>query len=184
MIGPSIYDSLYSFASRMANEGIPIGAIVRVTKCDSELVRDQLNAARAVGDIAEVPRADWPMGQFGNRAPFVSFKAEDEQMVFNAIRLFKMTRLQASLLAILLKRTEATKDVLHKVIEANRKPNTRETDPKMVDVVICHLRKKLKKFGLKIDTLWACGYYMKPEQRVLASKMLRDFGDQQIVEKL
>jgi hypothetical protein len=82
-----------------------------------------------------------------------------------------VTKLMASFMMVLLKREEADKAVLHRVIEAqrasrtSRPDSTEETDPKMVDVVICNLRKKLKPYGLTIQTLWGHGYYIDAEGR-------------------
>jgi len=36
----------------------------------------------------------------------------------------------------------------------------REPQPKVVDVYICHLREKLKGYGLRIETVWGQGYKM------------------------
>ena len=64
-----------------------------------------------------------------------------------------------------LNRNEVSKETMHQVIESCRAPGKEETDPKMVDVVICNLRKRLKPFNFQINTLWACGYFMAPAQR-------------------
>ena len=72
---------------------------------------------------------------------------------------------------VLLKREEADKETLHFVIETQRalrrtRPDSVEsTDVKMVDVVICKLRKKLKLVNAKIDTLWGHGYYLDEKSR-------------------
>jgi hypothetical protein len=77
---------------------------------------------------------------------------------------------------VLVKREEADKATLHRVIETQRaarvnRPDTfEETNPKMVDVMVCNLRKKLKPFALTINTLWGRGYYLDAQdrQRVLS----------------
>ena len=79
-----------------------------------------------------------------------------------------MTRLQANFMLVLLKREEADKDTLHHVIESqrairrNQPDNPESTDPKMVDVVICNLRKRLRSYfdagHETIKTLWGHGY--------------------------
>jgi DNA-binding winged helix-turn-helix (wHTH) protein len=79
---------------------------------------------------------------------------------------------------VLLKRDEADKDTLHYVIETQRAlrrsrlNNSETTDPKMVDVVICKLRKKLKPLGINIKTLWGRGYYLNEESRKVAESIL------------
>lgn len=169
---------LASIAVRLADEGIPVRAIARAIKHSSEDVRDALHIAIDCGQIVSMPRDDWPAGILrDNRIPDTigKVKLENENLIFNIARLFKVTKLQAALFSVLLKRTEVIKDTLHQVIESRRKPNKEETDPKMVDVVICHLRKRLEVFGIEIETQWASGYYMTPDMRKKANLLLEQF---------
>jgi DNA-binding response OmpR family regulator len=125
-----------------------------------------------------MPRDDWPIGVLRDKRIPDSVgrpKLDDEQNIFHIARLFKVTKLQAALFSVLIKRTEVIKDTLHQVIESRRKPNKEETDPKMVDVVICHLRQRLVPFGIEIETQWASGYYMTPEMRKKANLLLEQF---------
>ena len=79
---------------------------------------------------------------------------------------------------VLLKREEADKETLHFVIETQRalrrtRPDSVETtDPKMVDVVICKLRKKLRPLGINIQTLWGHGYYIDSDGRDIVENIL------------
>jgi hypothetical protein len=167
-----------AIAVRLADEGIPVRAIARAVKYTSEDIRDALHIAIDCGQIVAMPRDDWPAGVLrDNRIPEAlgRVKLENENLIFNIARLFKVTKLQAALFSVLLKRTEVIKDTLHQVIESRRKPNKEETDPKMVDVVICHLRKRLEAFGIEIETQWASGYYMTPEMRKKANLLLEQF---------
>jgi DNA-binding response OmpR family regulator len=67
--------------------------------------------------------------------------------------------------------------MMHQIIEKCRAPNKGDqTDPKMVDVVICNLRKRLKKTGLKIETMWGCGYFMKPDMRTRALELIGEYA--------
>jgi hypothetical protein len=68
--------------------------------------------------------------------------------------------------------------MLHAVIESRRPHPKVETEPKIVDVVICKLRKKLEPLGLRIETVWSCGYFMSDEHRKTAMTMLNTFLDQ------
>ncbi len=159
---------LQRLAERFADEGVPLRAMARAFKQPAETVREAVQFGISEGRIVQMPRDDWPVGTPRNdRTPgFIrANKLDDESLVFSCIRLFKITRLQASLLGVLINRNEVSKDTMHQIIESRRPPGKEETDPKMVDVVICHLRKRLKPYSLKINTLWACGYYMEPYQR-------------------
>jgi hypothetical protein len=164
-------------AERFADEGVPIRAMARAFKQTTDAVREAVAEAIYHGRIVQMPKDDWPVGQSrDDRTP--SFmrqnRMDDENLLFSCQRLFKMTRLQASLLTALINRNEVSKDTLHQIIEGRRPPGREETDLKMVDVVICHLRKRLKPFNLKIVTLWASGYYIEPAQRRQILEMVND----------
>ncbi len=162
----------------LADEGIPVRAIARATKISSEDIRDALHTALDQGQLVQMPRDDWPSGAVRDRRIPDALSVqpvETERMIFNIVRLFKVTKLQAALFSVLIKRNEVTKDTLHQVAEQRRLPNKEETDPKIVDVVICNLRKKLKPFDLKIKTAWACGYYMEPPDRARANALLKSY---------
>ena len=180
------YD-LVPIAVRLADEGVPLYAIARVLKSPAEYVRAALYVAKGEGKILEMPREDWPPNSLrANRDPTQGKKMGDEDIVFNCVRLFKVTRQQASLLSVLIRRNEVSKDMMHQIIEQSRGPNKDDpTDPKMVDVVICNLRKRMKKTPLKdtIETMWGCGYFMKPENRKRALELLGDYATGVITEK-
>lgn len=180
------YD-LIPIAVRLADEGVPLCAISRSLKAPSEHVREALYIAKEEGKIVSMPREDWPPNSLrATRDPMQGKKMDDEDIVFNCVRLFKVTRQQASLLSVMIRRNEVSKDTMHQIIE-NSRGSTKDdqTDPKMVDVVICNLRKRLKKTPLKdvIQTMWGCGYFMKPEDRQRALDLLGDYATGAIAEK-
>lgn len=164
-------------ATRLANEGIPVNVIARGLEVPASDVRISLDEALASGRITEMPAADWPpTARRADHLPPHIAAARDADLVTSFMRAFKLTKLMALFLLVLVKREEADKATLHRVIEAQRavrvnRPNdAEETNPKMVDVMICNLRKKLKVFGLTINTLWGRGYYLDTpdRQRVLS----------------
>jgi hypothetical protein len=159
-------------AIRLANEGIPVNVIARGLEMPAADVRVSLDEALASGRITEMPAADWPpTARRADHLPPHIAAARDADLVTSFMRAFKLTKLMASFMLILVKREEADKNTLHRAIEsqratrANRPNNPEETDPKMVDVVICNLRKKLKAFDLTINTLWGRGYYLDTQDR-------------------
>ena len=159
---------LVPLAERFADEGVPIRAMARSFKQTAEAIRDAVSEAIYNGRIVQMPRDDWPVGQSrDDREPSFARqnRIDDENLVSSCQRLFKVTRLQASLLAVLVNRTEVSKETLHRVIESRRPQGKDETNLKMVDVVICHLRTRLKPFNLFITTLWGSGYFIEPAQR-------------------
>lgn len=40
-------------------------------------------------------------------------------------------------------------------------------DSKVVDVQMCRLRKTVRKFGARIETLWGWGYFIAPEHKAI-----------------
>lgn len=156
-------------AINAANEGIPVAAIARILQHSLEETYELLKDARDRGSIAELPRADWPPGiKINDRLPSVPLPS-DTDLAFLCAKTFKLTALEAGFLVALLKNRQVEKARLHGIVEHQRatrpnQPNAMEaTDPKMVDVMICKLRKKLKTVdaALEIKTIWGSGYYVE-----------------------
>lgn len=170
---------LHEIAIRLADEGIPVRAIARSVRLASADIYEVLRDALAAGSIVEMPRDDWPVGtRRSARTAFNGTPLEnDDALKMACVRFFKVTRLEAAILSVLLKRSEVTKTQLHLVVEQNRPSEGREeTDIKMVDVIICHLRKKLSRHGIKIETIWGIGYLVSPAQREYAQRLLTDYS--------
>jgi hypothetical protein len=157
---------------RAANEGIPTAAIARIVQRDFDDVCEHLTAALATGSISTMPKADWPpTGRWSDRLPTMPRSANAEDIEFQCSKIFHLTNLEAGFMMVLLRCERADKERLHGVIEQQRttranQPNKMElTDPKMVDVMICKLRKKLKAANPEflISTSWGKGYYIEPE---------------------
>lgn len=154
-----------------ANEGIPVAAIARVVQKPLDEVYDDLYDAQARGAIIEIPRADWPPGvRIRERVPAVALPSDDD-LRFLAGKAYKLTQLEAGFLVSLLRHRQVEKSRLHGIVEHQRQtrsPNDHDpTDPKMVDVMICKLRKKLKivDASLKIETVWGSGYYIETDMK-------------------
>lgn len=161
--------SVRQMMTSAANEGVPVCAIARIVAIPAEEVYQVLNDAKAVGQIADLPKADWPPGtRVIDRIPSLPLPSDDD-LSFMCKRTFKLTGLEAGFLVVLLKHKQVEKTRLHNIVEQQRmtrqsQPNEMEaTDPKMVDVMICKLRKKLKVVDkdLKIETIWGGGYYIE-----------------------
>lgn len=154
---------------RLADEGIPVRAIARSLKTPSDEVYEHLKDAIHQGKIVELPRDDWPPGSSrATRSIFNGTILENEDALKCAIaRVFKASRLEGAMLAMMLKRDQTTKEQLHGVVEQNRPfPGTKEmTDIKMVDVIICKLRKKLRDHEVLIETVWGIGYLISAKHR-------------------
>lgn len=76
------------------------------------------------------------------------------------------TRNMGRLLNMLLKREVVTREGAVLAIYSGM-PNTwdKEPDPKIIDVFICKLRTRLKKYGIKVSCKWGLGYFMDGENK-------------------
>jgi DNA-binding response OmpR family regulator len=178
-VGEVIDPTLSAIAVRLADEGIPVRAIARGTKLPSEDVYEVLRGAMEIGSIVELPKDDWPAGSNRDQRSRLhnTLLEQEETLRFACTRFFKATKLQATLLSTLLRRNEATKSQLHLVLEQNRPGDNHAnaTDPKIVDVLICHLRKKLAPYDVKIETVWGTGYLISAPHRERAIALLENF---------
>lgn len=166
-------------AANLAHEGVPVMAIARALNRPFVDIRETLVYFMELGSITEMPQTDWPpTARRADRLPqFISKESEKNQLI--AIqRALKLTRLQASFMLVLIRRDEAGKDVLHYVIESQRSlrrsqpDNPETTDPKMVDVIVCNLRRRLKPYGIEIKTIWGHGYYLDEASRAIIEERL------------
>lgn len=172
-------------AVNAANEGIPVAAIARILRRALDETYLDLKEAKDRGAISDLPRADWPPGtRRMDRIPSVPLP-DDKDLTFMCGKTFKLTSLEAGFLVSLLKNRQVEKTRLHNIVEHQR--NTRQnqpdhmeaTDPKMVDVMICKLRKKLRVIdkALKIETIWGSGYYVETDMKIRILSHLDGAGD-------
>jgi DNA-binding response OmpR family regulator len=74
-----------------------------------------------------------------------------------------LTASERTVLGVLMQRERATKD--HVMSALYRDLARDEAEPKIVDVFICKLRRKLKPYGIEIGTLWGQGYFLDAENK-------------------
>lgn len=183
---------LDAIAVLAAHEGVPVMAICRIIQATSEHVYPALREAIASGRLTEMPRPDWPpTARRQDHLPTLANAPSDQQMIFLLRRHFKLTNLEAGFLLVLLKTEHAEKAKLHGVVEQQRmnrqqRPDKMEaTDPKMVDVMICKLRKKLRDVDneIVIDTIWGGGYLIKAEVKsAIFDRITPAHGDEHVQE--
>lgn len=182
-IPPNISVFAAVVAVRMACEGIPVAAIARSISRASGEVHGTLAMAQVSGQISAVPKYDWPpTSKLADHLPCHAVEMPETDVVFNARRVFKLTPLEAGFIVVLLRCEHADKARLHTVIENQRfsrasNPDRLEvTDQKMVDVMICKLRKKLVTVDERftIETVWGSGYYIAPAVRALINARLSE----------
>ncbi|MCA0366790.1 MAG: winged helix-turn-helix domain-containing protein [Proteobacteria bacterium] len=83
-----------------------------------------------------------------------------------------LTKNEGRLLGVLLEREIVTKDTAMAALYRDR--GDREPEVKIVDVFICKARKKLKPFGVSIETRWGVGYSMSPASKAAARRQIAE----------
>ncbi len=73
-----------------------------------------------------------------------------------------LTKSESSLVAILVKRGRASKSQIYDAMFGD-KHEDEQPEPKIIDVFVSKVRKKLEPHGIKIGTIWGAGYEMKPD---------------------
>ena len=70
------------------------------------------------------------------------------------------------LLAMLLKREVVTREgAVLAIYSGMQNAWGKEPDPKIIDVFVCKLRVRLRKYGIKVSCKWGLGYFMDGENK-------------------
>lgn len=89
---------------------------------------------------------------------------------FDAPPQFGLTAREAAVFSVLLAREMATKD--HLMAALYRDVGQDEPEIKIVDVFVCKLRAKLKRWSISIETHWGRGWYMTPAAKARARAVI------------
>lgn len=163
-------------AIRAAGEGVPTLAIARILNYPLDTVTNTLKEAQTQGALTFLPKYDWgPKNSLEDRTPAHSAALLDANLTFAIQHRFRLTNLEAAILVALLRADRIEKTGLHRIIEQQRVERTQRandltpTDIKMVDVMICKLRAKLKAVDERfvINTIWGTGYHIEPSVSAL-----------------
>ena len=158
---------------RLADEGVPIKALVRVFRRPFDEVERLLKEAKDDGRIIDLPAPDWPSGaRRDERVPTVVVARGRPSLDFILAvrRTFSLSATPATMLAELIWRGRASKAHLHEVIES-------EAEPKIIDIFICKIRGKLAPFQLGIETVWGWGYALEDDVRAAMVRRIRETCD-------
>jgi two-component system cell cycle response regulator CtrA len=84
---------------------------------------------------------------------------------WEAPKELRLTKLEAAIVATLLANNRPCSSSL--LIDATRGRGTHTDNPmsNLIDSKICHIRAKLRPFGLKVATIWGCGWKIEDETR-------------------
>lgn len=83
-----------------------------------------------------------------------------------------ITNQQRTLMAALMRHDMVNKESFHFSLYGHR---NNPPGIKIIDVLICKLRKRLNDIGITIHTLWGKGYFISPEDKAFIREMMR-FG--------
>lgn len=165
---------LEGIAIRLVDEGVPVIAVARALRVESDVVREFLQIAISDGRLLAVTRDDWPPGtKRADRTPdHAPTQPDEDRFPLLCARAFKVTAKEARLLSALLRRSECTKEQL---LGFMYDVNEDVPEIKIIDVFVCKLRKKLAAHALDIKTLWGRGYFITAEHRSCAIQLLEEF---------
>lgn len=147
---------------RLADEGVPIRALVRVFRRPFSEVESLLKSARADARIIDLPAADWPAdSRRANRMPTITpVRGEaTEDFILTVRQTFRLAPTASRLLANLIWRGRASKADLYSL-------SGTEAEPKIIDVYICAIRRELSLYQVQIETVWGWGYALSEPDRL------------------
>ena len=145
---------------------------------DSNEVVALLKAAIAQGRVVLIPTSDRPAIQHhidrALTAPPVRGSDDETTFTVTCGLLFGLTHAEARTFVKLLKHDLVARTELHAAMSAVDNPTTRG---KIIDVVVCRLRKKLGPYGIKIDTVRGFGFKLADDARDIIRKLLAEYGE-------
>lgn len=83
---------------------------------------------------------------------------------------WRLTPAEMRVFGVIMAREMATKDAVMAALY--RDEGREEAEIKIVDVFVCKIRRKLKPFGIGIETVWGRGYRMGREAKALAEAQI------------
>ena len=87
---------------------------------------------------------------------------------------WRLTPAETRVFGVLVNREIATKEAVMATLYSARAGDEADVEPKIVDVFICKIRKKLKPFGQQIQTVWGQGYTLDEDARALYRRDRRE----------
>lgn len=85
---------------------------------------------------------------------------------------FGLTPQETKLFGFLLQRDLITKEAAMVVLYGGRPDGDDAVELQIVDVFVCKIRGKLKRFGISIETVWGQGYRLTAEAKAAATALL------------
>src|SRR6516225_8173216 len=156
----------------LAYEGVPQRAIARALQLPANEVVEVVADAVARGIIVGPSESEWPQGSRAPRHPsFAGPPVDEATLLIAATQSLALTKTQAALFLALVRRKFCTKEILHDIVESRRWAHSTPTDRKIVGVMICSIRKRLKGRYI-IQTVQGSGYFIPDDDRRRAAEHL------------
>jgi hypothetical protein len=155
-------DTPDAIAIRLADEGVPMRAIARATHIPSTRLYQALVEARMQGRLLCLPRDDWPPGcPRDQRALQLSrmMTRDHDALILAVQKLFALPPRAAGLLLQLVQHERVSHE--HTGV-----------GPRVCNVYICQIRRRLAEHGLQIRTLWGYGYQLSQAHRHKAMELI------------
>ena len=89
--------------------------------------------------------------------------------------LLGLTIYEARVFGALMKRPILSKDQIFAIVYSGR-GDSELPDGKVVDVYVCKIRAKLKRYGIRVETVWGTGYSIQPGMKGCVSQLLKQLG--------
>jgi two-component system cell cycle response regulator CtrA len=159
-----------------ARQGIAISTIARAMAIPADRVEAMCSRAKAADELHMMPpaRPNDPrhalLSELTNLRAQLDEAQETIRQVASAsqittetyIGVAKLTRKEAAIVAAIVKHGSATKSAIYHALYGGL-DHRDQREPKIVDVFVYKVRKKLRRFGIQIGTTWGTGYYMDAE---------------------
>ena len=155
----------------LAYEGVPQRAIARALQLPANEVGEVVADAVARGIIVRPSESEWPQGPRAPRHPAFAGPPIDEGALLAAAQSLALTKTQAALFLALVWRKFCTNEILHGIIDSRRRTHSTSTDRKIVGVMICSIRKRLRG-RYTIQTVQGSGYFIQDDDRRRAAGQL------------
>lgn len=170
-----IPDDIAPYIQCLAHEGVPVRAMARAFKRHVEPIRDCIRFAIARGDITQMPRDDWPpTSNPKDRAPNGDRPMPTGELSAILGHIYKLTSKEADILTVLVRKPgPQTKEAILNFVYGTGPGDVPEV--KIVDVFICKVRKKLKKHGIAVATIWGQGYTLENDDRAIVTDRVNEY---------
>lgn len=87
---------------------------------------------------------------------------------------FMLSPAEMLIFSLLMDRPHATRGMIHKAMDFRRidhRQDYTDHDRKLIDTIICKMRRRLKPYGIEIKTVWGHGYQITGEMKAMAQAM-------------